>query len=221
MLRREFIMNRWLLTIAMCCVGLLVTAAEPEKDFYCVDFQSKANQKLADQFHSFANPGNNLATLPRGDFKFNEVKFTIGEGMLQLANASMKDKPDKIAGLELDLPVAKLHILHGTGFAPPDLTKIGEYTVHYADKTTEVIPIVYGEDVRDWWDSDGHKQVTRGKEAWRGKNQATEKSKFELRLYLTTWENPHPEKDITKIDYSSTKTSIGAPFCVAITAELK
>jgi hypothetical protein len=214
-------MYRLIMGCAIATSTLLLSAAEPEKDFYCVDFQSKANHKLAEQFHNIDNPGNDLAALARGDFKFGDVKFTIGEGLLQLANSSIKDKPEKIAGLELDLPVAKLHFLHGTGFAPPDGTKIGEYTVHYADKTTAVIPIVYGEDVRDWWDTDGSKKVTRGKEAWRGTNKATERGKVELRLYTMTWENPHPEKDITKIDYSSTKSSIGAPFCIAITAELK
>jgi len=109
-------MIRLLLTFVICTASTLAIAAEP--DFYCLDFQSKANHKLADQFHGLANPGNNLARLPRGDFKFGEVKFTIGDSMLQLASATMKDKPDKFAGLELDLPVAKLHFLHGTGFAP-------------------------------------------------------------------------------------------------------
>jgi hypothetical protein len=42
-----------------------------------------------------------------------------------------------------------------------------------------------------------------------------------IRLYLTTWENPKPDKKITAIDYSTTKETPCAPFCVAMSAEEK
>jgi hypothetical protein len=42
-----------------------------------------------------------------------------------------------------------------------------------------------------------------------------------LTLYLTTWENPKPDKKIVAIDYSTTKETDCAPFCVAISGEEK
>jgi hypothetical protein len=52
---------------------------------------------------------------------------------------------------------------------------------------------------------------TRGKVAWEGENRCSK-----VKLFLTTWENPNPDKRIVTIDYVTTKYN---PFCVAITAE--
>ena len=97
---------------------------------------------------------------------------------------------------------------------------IGEYKVHYDDKSVETIPIVYGKDVRDWFDWDQSKPVTHGKVAWTGENARAKELNLKLRLYVTTWQNPHPDKRVVHIDYSSTNTAC-APFCLAITAERK
>ena len=39
-----------------------------------------------------------------------------------------------------------------------------------------------------------------------------------LRLYVTRWENPHPEKKVRTIDFISSTTH-AAPFCLAMTVE--
>jgi len=36
---------------------------------------------------------------------------------------------------------------------------------------------------------------------------------------LNVWENPHPDKKVTTVDYISNMKTRNAPFCVAITAE--
>jgi hypothetical protein len=61
-------------------------------------------------------------------------------------------------------------------------------------------------------------RVTRGKVAWTGVNEASLKQNKNLRLYLTTWENPKPDKKVVSIDYVSKKTNAG-PFCIAMTLE--
>jgi hypothetical protein len=40
-----------------------------------------------------------------------------------------------------------------------------------------------------------------------------------LRLYLSAWKNPHPEKKVASLDYVSMVERDSAPFCVAITVE--
>jgi hypothetical protein len=58
--------------------------------------------------------------------------------------------------------------------------------------------------------------------AWKGDNELAKKYKCRLRLYLTTWENPYPDKKVVSIDYIGKKEeTVAAPFCVAITLELK
>jgi hypothetical protein len=87
--------------------------------------------------------------------------------------------------------------------------------VHYAGEQEQVIPIVYGEDVRDWnGSSDISKEVTHGQMVWSAINNAG----LHVRLFKTTWVNPMPEKEIVSIDYASAMAN-AAPFLIAITAE--
>jgi hypothetical protein len=95
--------------------------------------------------------------------------------------------------------------------AAPRNTPIGRYVVHYDDNSTEEIEIVYGKDVVDWWVQPGVSDPTRSKVAWEGQNAISA-----IKLFLTTWENPNPEKRIVTLDYVATG---GTPFCVAISAE--
>src|SRR5262249_22308815 len=95
---------------------------------------------------------------------------------------------------------------------------IGDYKVHYEDKTTARIPILYGRDLRDWSDQDNARPVLRGVLAWQGTNDLLRQRGGKIRLYVTTWENPYPRKLVTHIDYQSANT-VCSPFCIAMTAE--
>ena len=108
-----------------------------------------------------------------------------------------------------------------------DDAQIAKYEVHYEGGDTETISVVYGKDVRDWWFSADEKGVSRGKVAWKGENEVTkDKSGFQrppagIRLYLSTWENPHPTKRVVSINYVKVGDTPAAPFCVALTLEEK
>jgi beta-galactosidase len=129
--------------------------------------------------------------------------------------------PEKVEGLKVDAKLARLHILHATAWGTDDGTLIGEYTVNWDDGTSVTIPIEYGKDVLDWWYYPDSGEPTRGKVAWKGENDGAKTLNATIRLYLTTWENPKPDLKIKSIDYSSTKQTQAAPFCVAITGEKK
>ncbi|MFH1923811.1 MAG: HEAT repeat domain-containing protein [Planctomycetota bacterium] len=189
-----------------------------------VDLRGKANQKLAEGFHG-GTVDNNLAELPEGEQTFAGVRFKIADGLIQLGGKNLPDKPEQVEGVPVDNQFTRLYILHSTGYTkrtPHDVADgamIGQYKVHYEDKTEEIIPIVYGEDVRDWWNIDRSKAVTRGRVVWVGSNAPTRSRNMKLRLYLTVWENPHPDNKVISISYVSTNTTAAAPFCVAMTAE--
>jgi hypothetical protein len=199
-----------------------------------ISLLSKTNAKLTDSLGNYA--GNNLGDLPLGEKFFAKRAFKIEGGVIQLRGINLKkDRPAKVEGIKVDRAFAKVHILHATGFGAQggpgdtnftaDGTVIAEYKIHYADKTSVVIPVEYGRDVRDWNDQDESKPVTRGIVGWTGTNdlgreRQRQGAKYgnKLRLYVTTWENPNPRKPVTNIDYES-KNTICAPFCVAITVE--
>src|SRR5207249_5502983 len=166
-----------------------------DKGMIYLELQPKANQKLTDNLHQEQFEGNNLAELPKGESLFGDVKFKVEEKLIQLRSKYVQNKPDKVESIKVGKKFAKLYILHATGFGafgnPGDAlyindgTAIGYYTIKYEDKSEEIIPIVYGEDVRDWFNHDQSKPVSRGKVAWEGENEFARQFNAKLRLYLT------------------------------------
>lgn len=181
-----------------------------------IDLQPQANQKLMESFRGVLED-NNLAELKQGTQTLEGVRFNIGEGFIRLANKRLKeDWPEKVEDIKVDAKFATLHILHATAYSVADDTVIAKYVVHYDDKSTETIEVVYGKDVRDWWCHDGDEDPTRGKVAWTGSNKAAASTGNSLWLFCLTWKNPKPDKKVVSIDYVSTLTD-AAPFVVAMT----
>jgi len=198
----------------------LSTPAPAESKYTFVDLQPKANQKLADDLHE--SQGNNLAKVPTGEQKLADVSFKIGEKMVHLKGIHSPAAPEKVEGIKVGAKLDRLHILHSTGYgnepAVNDGTEIGAYVVHYADGTTERVPILYGEDLRDWWVLPDRPAVKRAKVAWEGTNAAAEGMGAKIRLYRVEWTNPHPEKEVATIDMLSKGLECD-PFLVALTLE--
>jgi len=173
-----------------------------------IDLGPHVNQKLNERFHNHVD-GNDLAALPTGKQTFAGVKFAVAGGVVQLGAG----KPDKVEGIKVGGKADRLRFLHACSHSggTPLNTPIGKYVVRYADRTTAEVEVVYGKDVVDWWVQPGVADPTRGKVAWEGENKISR-----VKLFLTTWANPHPDKRIVALDYVATRN---APFCVAITAE--
>jgi len=197
--------------------------ADTKQVFRSIDLQPHANQKLSSDFHGY--PGNNLKPLPRGHQVLKEVPLEIGESFIQLASKRAPDFPEKVEGIQVGKQADQVHFLHGTGWGSPgvaDGTTIGSYIVHYQDDTKEVIPIEYGRDVRDWWALGDRRPATGAELAWTGANDASKNFRgmeVSLRLFLLTWENPHPDKQIASLAFTSRNETISAPFLIAVSME--
>ena len=205
------------IALAMGIAGMTAWSVAEEKKIPYIDLQPKANQNMTDPLHRETSIGNNLAELPKGEQTFESVKFKIGDRLIQLGGKILPDKPLKVDGIQVDKTFEKLHILHATGFGNgmegddifvADDTLVGQYTVNYEDKTSEVIQIIYGKDVRDWWYDEDSKGVTRGKVAWKGNNEFAKNNGAMIRLYLATWKNPKPDKKVVSIDPESCVNSV-------------
>ncbi len=186
--------------------------------FISLDLQAKANHKCNDSFGAGLYPGNTLASLPRGMQTFHGITFQVGDGVIQLGSTQVPKKPDKVTGILVGKKFSKLHFLHATGHSEEQDRRIGAYTVHYEDGTSAMIPIAYGTDVLDWWKYPANPEPIRGKVAWESENEGAKQFSATIRLYLTTWENPHPAKLVTQLDYISAMTNC-SPFCVDMTGE--
>ena len=189
---------------------------------YYLDLQPVANGRLDDKTSS-------LASLTQKRREFGGVPFQIGPGYLRLRGQQHPELPLEATGIRVGFAFDKLHALHATMFGAfgdathrfhvADGTEVGRFRVRYTDKTETVIPIVYGKDVRDAWNWDKSRAVTRGKVVWTGTTPAATKEGVSLRLYLTTWDNPRPDAEVSHIDFIATGTTAASPFCVALTAE--
>ncbi len=177
----------------------------PPYELTYIDLQPYANRKLMDG-------------LPQGEQTLGGMRFRIGDALIQLAGQKIPNWPEKVLGIHVSQAFARLSILHSTGWGAKQGAAVGQYQVHYEDETTETIPIVYGEDLRDWWSGGDTRELARAIVAWKGTNPAAEAKGRKLALFRMTWENPHPDKKVVSIDYISTLTD-AAPFCVAMTVE--
>jgi hypothetical protein len=226
--------NRRVFLVSLCLgwlagSGPSTLGADEKENVSFVDLTEWVNRNRAEDQHGFK--GNNLSEFKSGIKRLLNVDFQIVDKFLSLGSKVEKRFPLKIEGIKIDQAATRIRFLHGTGYGSygepgattyvKDGTPIGEYVVHFADETKLSIPIVYGEDVRDWWNWDKPFEVTRGKVAWSGQNLFSREQGQNIYLYLGTWENPKPDVNITKIDYVSTATTAAAPFCLAITLEKK
>ena len=97
---------------------------------------------------------------------------------------------------------------------------MGTYVIHYADGQQREIPIIYGEDLRDWnLVPQEPKEATKAQLAWEGSSVGSRKQgSASMRLFKRTWDNPVPDVEIKTIDLVAAPAT-PQPFLVAITAE--
>jgi hypothetical protein len=87
--------------------------------------------------------------------------------------------------------------------------------IRYADSQRVEVPIIYGNDLREWcFDYDPVREIRGAVVAWTGRNAG----QHPVRLYKATWENPWPEINVVSLDFVSAMTD-AAPFLIALTAE--
>jgi hypothetical protein len=192
--------------------------------FY-LDLQPVANQKLTD---ITGDNKHSLGTLPQKRREFGGVPFQVGPEYVRLRGNNRKELSAEANNIRVGFAFDKLHIFHGAEYGAiadpthrfhvPEGTEIGHYRVRYTDDNERVIPIVYGEDVRDIWDWDKSRRVSRGRVVWTGKNPHAQPG-VTLQLFLTTWTNPRPTVEVAAIDFISAGDTNASPFCVALTAE--
>ncbi|HRY48263.1 MAG TPA: protein kinase [Candidatus Paceibacterota bacterium] len=186
-----------------------------------------------------------LRALPVGVHRFGGTPFDV-RGVVLLRKLESRDGffqtamwdryPREITSIRIRCGFSRLHVLHGAcrWASLQDGTPIGSYIWHYVDGSTNEVKVVYGRDVREWWrggkspchQGDPQDEMKRlpedsvnpGKVVWVGANPVTEKYGATLRLYQSTYENPHPDLEVNSIDFVSAMSS-AAPFLIAMTVE--
>jgi eukaryotic-like serine/threonine-protein kinase len=196
-----------------------IPSRDPAAAWNQLDLSAHFNGALTETWHSGLRD-NSFAHLPRGLQSFAEITFDV-RGIIQLARGSASDRqfPESVSGILASHACRRLHFLHATLREVDEGTQIGHYVVHYANGSDVRIPIIYGQNVRDWWVKPNERLAPENlTEAWTGSNAESLANGTSIRLFKWTWENPFPMLEIRSLDFISDKAP-SAPFLLAITAD--
>ncbi len=193
--------------------------------FNTVDLSAYCNGRLGKSWTP-AYDNNGLVGLGDGRRILNRVPFEI-HGVVQLQGAEWKrrgyDYPENIQGIRVAAFGRRIHLLHATSaMADPLGTTAASLILHYSDGDQARFDIRQGVEVLDWWEwprtAIKRPTGTNTTIAWTGSNPAAGQQGVRIRLFDTTFTNPHAEKEIQSIDYVSAMAG-SAPFMVALTIE--
>ena len=178
--------------------------------FETLDLSALANRGLRDDKAGDGvgwldwGPEQDIRDFPTGEVNLGGVPFKVAKGDKNAV--VLRVNPDFVKSLadcpeSVEIPVARKNVaglvfLH-TGGWTTGLKPFGWREIHYADGTKEVMALNntnfaswnYGHD--QFPDEEGSTTYV----AWKGacKNYPV------TRVYMTTWVNPHPEKEIAKV----------------------
>lgn len=176
--------------------------------------------QLTDSWHG--SVGNDLAALPSGLQTLAGTQWDV-RGIVQLAGKSPSSKkfPEQVTGIKVNQKCRKINFLHSAGFGriEDDGAQIGVYIIHIATNHMRMeVPIIYGQDVRNWHVLKDESPAKDLAVAWEGDNEVSKRQGRSLRLFKTTWVNILPDVPVESIDFVSSLAT-PAPFLIAITAE--
>lgn len=172
----------------------------------------------------------NLAELPAGIHTFGSVSFDV-EGRVQLVGNALintnREFPTRV-NIPISHSCSRFYLLHGAIDLDAPGNEVAWMILHYNNGSNAKIDIVGGKEVLDCWGpiyntDSGDDRYTTSPEtelAWAGSNPDIKKEspEFSLRLYKSTFTNPHPELEISSIDYVSSLSG-ASPFLVGLTIE--
>jgi hypothetical protein len=191
-----------------------------------LDLSGKYNSRLDEFWQPDGTPEvllqNHLGTMPRGLQRLGAVDFDV-RGVIQLCSTKLGagegELPKEVKAIRVEQKCRRLHFLQGTQWRVADGTRIGAYVLHYQGGAQAELPIIYGQQVRDWWASGSEDyEAKAARVAWKGSNAASQSQNISLRVFDSACSNPHPEQQIQSVDFVSAMTD-SAPFLIAITLE--
>jgi hypothetical protein len=194
-----------------------------------IDLKPFLNRTLADS-PAWPDKDNNLSALKPGIHTFSGVPFDV-QGVLKLRGSALADGNKKWPthmSIPLGSKCSRFYLLHGASGIDDPGNRIAWLILHYQNGTTARIDINGGEHLLDWWgpiyntgaDDERYTTSPNTELAWAGTNPAIKKKypNLSLRLYKTAFANPHPDLEISSIDYVSALSGV-SPFLAGLTIE--
>jgi hypothetical protein len=189
-----------------------------------VDLRRHCNQGFADDISGDGQGGwtdegpfNDLRSIPLGRQVWCGVPFDIldpaknsGKSCIALAGGYGLLFPSEAKGIAVNFKLKELYLLNGASWGDWKVASLyGD--VHYADGSTERIPLKIG----NWWNKPDDEEAARAVRVDVDNILMVGQSRDRY-LRITRWVNPRPQVTITSLDLVSAKAS-PVPITVAIT----
>jgi len=176
-----------------------------------VDISKNVNMAFIDERDGDGKGGwtdqgdNDLRNFPRGRQMFVGVPFDIldpeshgDKAVIMLGSA--RNFPNEITISPVPKRFDVLHILHAAAWI--NNGKAGEYVIRYADGTEAKTDVVADVHLADWWYP---VNLSGAPVAWFGSNRIRDL----VGVWLMSWVNPNPQKDVASIVLRSTRVVVG------------
>lgn len=200
---------------------LSIPPRPPSTPDHLIDLSANYNGSLTEGWTPSSAAGTKegkALVIPLGLDSYGGVDFDV-RGVIQLSGERLRTSggnfPEKVEGVVIGMKGKRIHVLHASGWGNgvERGTEVGSFILKYEDGEEARIPIRRGFDVFDWVahiDDEGE----NARRVWNGKT----KNGLPVRLFMSSWENPEPDKMIKSLDYISLMTAT-SPFLVAVTLE--
>jgi len=168
----------------------------------------------------FEDIDSDFSDMPSGLQEFGGIIFDV-RGIVGFGGLGWtgQEWPRQVMNIRVGASCHSLHFLQATINGDYTKLRIGSYVLHYADGQTAELPLVYGNDLRDWWTvPDEPKETPNASVVWTGNTPAAARNGQTIRLWKRTYQNPRPDVEITHLDFVSAM-AFAAPFVVAISVE--
>lgn len=169
---------------------------------------------------------NDLRGMPVGIQTFAGIPFKVinpdenqGKSVISLRGKHNPTAPEKVKGIKINGQIVKrLYFLHMATWCPAENTEIARYVIHYGEGGfQETIPVLSNVHVRDWHAATADlfqaKGVTVAIDPSGYCSSTTSRTR---NLYVSVWDNPHPDHPLETIDFVSNNTE-ATPVLIAIT----
>jgi hypothetical protein len=187
-------------------------------------FNQGTNRQVAADLRSFFQEQHGRA------LKLNGEEWWI-DGLVQLQGRLKRNRETvfdaggvkafvwRKTGVSVGRTFHKASWLQGTVWTAPSGETNGWLVWHYADGSTNAVPLVYGRNIARFW---GRPSQIKGEKdftdpVWR--HYEDEKSALKerwVRLYRQEWSNPRPQDAVASLDFVSNPESRAAPFLIAV-----
>ncbi len=154
-------------------------------------------------------PTESWGMVPQGSQMFEGVPFAM-LGIMEVTGLGPARNnsfyPTRISGIAVGNRFSRLHLIHGAAYDSPDGTPISAVRLNYTDREERSLFIRYGVHVRNWYVERSEKIAELGdphsRVIWNGNSSASGNG-TPTRLFMTTLENPFPDKPVRSIDLLS------------------